>query len=265
MEIRSVGVLTVATNKYIEYWEELATSLDSHCPPEGVKVKMHVFTDQVERAKSHSLTLKKVVVEAYEIESYKWPEATLFRYRIFEKYLPNIHEELLMHLDADMKIEKWFLNEIPSILKQGIGLVSHPGYYRPKSWSKLVFYFKNLRSFWVDFRMRLLEGGIGSWDKNRESLAFVPRGKRENYVCGGTWIGLRDPFIEMVRELSRLEQKSTKKGIMPRWHDESILNKWYADNHPSLLSPAFCFDPTYPQLEGLTELIRAVDKGAIQK
>lgn len=265
MEIRSLGVLSVATNKYITYWEELATSLDSHCPPDGIKVKMYVFTDQVEQARKHAKSLKNVAVEAFEIESYKWPEATLYRYRIFEKYLPKIHEEVLMHLDADMKIERWFTDEIPANLKGGIGLVSHPGYYRPKFRLKALLYSKNPRKFWADMRMKFVEGGIGSWDKNKDSTAFVPKEKRSNYVCGGTWIGLRDQYVAMVNELSRLEKESTEKGIMPRWHDESILNKWYADNHPTLLSPAFCFDPTYPQLKGLTELIRAVDKGNIQK
>ncbi len=265
MEIKSLGVLSVATNKYIDYWEELATSLDTCCPSEGIKVKMYVFTDQVERAKFHADTLQNITVEAIKIESYKWPEATLYRYRIFEKQLPLIREELLMHLDADMKVAKWFTQDIPDDLTKGIGLVSHPGYYRPKSWSKVQFYCKNPRKFWADFRMMFIEGGIGSWDRNSDSLVFVPRHSRTNYVCGGTWIGLRDPFVAMVNQLSQMEQASTNKGIMPRWHDESILNKWFADNQPSLLSPAFCFDPTYPQLEGLTELIRAVDKGNIQK
>jgi len=265
MEISSLGILSVATNKYISYWEELATSLDSCCPTGNVKVKMYVFTDQVERAKLYSSNLQNITVEAIEIESYTWPEATLYRYRIFEKHLSNIHEELLMHLDADMRVEKWFIKDIPEFLKEGIGLVSHPGYYRPKSWSKALFYVRNPRKFWADIRMRVFEGGLGSWDRNGHSLAFVRRNERINYVCGGTWIGLRNPFVEMVIQLSKMEQMSTEQGIMPRWHDESILNKWFADNRPSLLSPAFCFDPTYPQLKGITELIRAVDKGNIQK
>jgi hypothetical protein len=265
MEIESLGILSIATNKYIDYWEELATSMDSCCPSDGIKVRMYVFTDQVERAKQHAESLRNVVIKPFEIESLKWPEATLFRYRIFEKYLPYIHEELLMHLDADMKVEKWFVGDIPSTLKGGIGLVSHPGFYRPKSWSKMIYYWKNPRNIWADMRMQLLEGGIGSWDNNEESPAFVPRAVRQNYVCGGTWFGLRNQYVAMVTDLSNLERCSTDKGIMPRWHDESILNKWYVDNHPSLLSPAFCFDPTYPQLNGITELIRAVEKGSIQK
>jgi hypothetical protein len=265
MEIKSLGILSVATNKYIDYWKELASSVDSCSPSEGVKVRMYVFTDQVDRANKHAETLRNVDVKPIEIESLKWPEATLFRYRIFDKYLPDIQEELLMHLDADMKVEKWFVDDIPATLKGGIGLVSHPGYYRPRFWSKNIFYWKNPRNIWVDIRMRFVEGGIGSWDKNEDSPAFVPKPQRHNYVCGGTWIGWRDQFASMVTELSILEQKSTNKGVMPRWHDESILNKWYVDNCPTLLSPAFCFDPTYPQLKGITELIRAVDKGNIQK
>jgi hypothetical protein len=226
---------------------------------------MYVFTDQVDRANLFAQNLTKVSIQAIEIEGYKWPEATLFRYRIFEEFLPKIHEELLMHLDADMKVEKWFINEIPATLNKGIGLVSHPGFYRPKFLLMLLFYLRNPRKFWADARMWIIEGGIGSWENNEKSPAFVPRHQRVEYVCGGTWIGYRAQFAAMVSDLSRIEKSSTEKGIMPRWHDESILNKWYAENRPTLLSPAFCFDPTYPQLEGLTELIRAVDKGNIQK
>ena len=260
MEIKSVGILTVATNKYVEYWEELATSLDECCPPDGPKVKMHVFTDQVERAELHARSLQHVSVETYEIESYKWPEATLFRYRIFEKYLPDIHEELLMHLDADMKIEKWFVGDIPSHLNQGIGLVSHPGYYRPKSWSKASFYLKNIRKIWADSRMRLVEGGIGSWDKNRDSLAFVSRRKRDSYVCGGTWMGSRKSIIKLVSELSQKVEEDQARDVIALWHDESHLNRWSAQNNFTLLNPEFCYDGSYPGLGSLTPLIRAIDK-----
>ena len=141
MEIESIGILSVATNKYINYWEDLAKSIDSSAHSNKTHVKLYVFTDQPERVNQFASTLQEITVKAFSIPSYKWPEATLYRYRIFEQFLPQIHEKILMHLDADMQVIRWFTDAIPNQLEKGIGLVSHPGYFRPKSLSKIIFLF----------------------------------------------------------------------------------------------------------------------------
>jgi hypothetical protein len=61
-----------------------------------------------------------------------------------------------------------------------------------------------------------------------------------------------------------LEKTDTTNSIIPKWHDESILNFWLTLNETTLLSPSFCFNPRYPQLKGLPEFIRAVDKNGDQ-
>jgi hypothetical protein len=97
---------------------------------------------------------------------------------------------------------------------------------------------------------------------SQESHAFVPRQKRKKYVCGGTWFGLREAFFSMTNDLARIEKADTEIGVIPKWHDESVLNSWLTSNHATLLPPSFCFYPQYPQLKGLEEFIRAVDKNA---
>jgi len=204
-----------------------------------------------------------LTVRTYPIPPFGWPEASLYRYRLIMEYQEFFVEDLLVHLDADMKVFSNFVNELPDVLRNGIGLVRHPGYYRPQGVRLLRYYLKHPKRLVTDYRTRILKGGIGSWESNPKYLAFVPRRMRKHYVCGGTWLGWHDEFLRMVSNLAKIEIDDSKKGLTPIWHDESILNKWSSENETTLLGPSFCFEPTYPQLEGLTEYIRAVDKGEV--
>jgi hypothetical protein len=105
-----------------------------------------------------------------------------------------------------------------------------------------------------------LTGGLGSWEQNPDSTAFVDRSERNNYVCGGTWIATREEFINMVQELDTQVAIDESRGVLATWHDESHLNKWASKNSHIILNPEFCYDASYPQLSKIIPVITAVDK-----
>ena len=258
---RSLGVLTIATNLYINYWRDMALSFDTSTQLSD-RVVLHVFTNQIEEVGRIQAELKNVTVVAHEIPNYKWPEATLLRYQIFEAAAEVISEDLLMHLDADMIINR---SPMETILKASttspICLVSHPGYWRPKGFfGKANFYRNNLLVLLNDLRMMLITGGLGNWETNKQSTAFVRRRFRRNYVCGGTWFGERESFLKMVSELSRNVAVDLEQSRVAVWHDESHLNSWASQNIHLTLDPEFCYVETYPQVQGLIATITAVDK-----
>ena len=224
------------------------------------EVIAHVLTDQIKEAELFAKELQKIRVVAHEIEPYSWPEATLFRYRLMNNIADEVNSDLVMHLDADMLVIQDFLKALPNNFKNGIALVRHPGYYRPLGVKKIAFYLKNKHYIRQDLEAIRTLGGIGDWETSRDSFSFVPRAKRHKYVCGGTWFGFRVEFFNMVEELAILERMDTDNGVLPKWHDESILNSWASTHETTTLPPSFCFDPKYPQLCNLDELIRAVDK-----
>jgi hypothetical protein len=258
---RSLGVLTVATNIYIDYWREMAISLDNQVQLSD-NVVLHVFTNQTEEVDRIRTELNNVVVVTHEIPNFKWPEATLLRYKIFHEASNDISEEILMHLDADMLVN---LSPLETIFNASsvspICLVSHPGYWRPKGFVKKAnFYWKNLSVLLNDVRMMLVLGGLGSWETNNKSTAFVQRRYRRSYVCGGTWFGDRKSFFKLVRELSQNVAVDLEQNRIAVWHDESHLNTWAAQNAHLILDPELCYVGAYPQLKGLIATITAVDK-----
>jgi hypothetical protein len=255
----SLGILTVATNQYVEYWKNQARSI-SDANITGLDVTLHVFTDDTEAVDSFSEKLN-VRVTSHEIPSLGWPDATLLRYRLISQFSEKIHEDILMHLDADMLLHRAIsAAELVSGMKDGICLVRHPGYYRPRGMKLVNLYSQNFRTASMDLYLMFKKGGLGLWETRDSSAAFVPRNKRLTYVCGGTWWGYRDEILELCKELSSRIDRDLSDGQTAVWHDESHLNWWAAVNNPGLADPSYCYAVGYPQLRDLTCIIEAVHK-----
>lgn len=253
--------MTVATNRYIDYWTEMAISADKHLFP-GHRLVLHVFTDQVARAREAARILKRAEVDIVEIEPYGWPEATLLRYEVFAAYRDRLTQDVLMHLDADMLIVGDVGPELdPASWIGGIALVRHPGFRRPSATRSFVQYVRHPRRLLADILAWRAAGALGSWEQDARSRAFVPRKLRQIYVCGGTWMGLRDALVPLVSLLAERVRVDLDEGTIAIWHDESHLN-WYASHYEhTLLDSGYCFALGWDQLADLEPLIIAVDKG----
>ena len=205
--------------------------------------------------------LKRIAVDPVQIDAYSWPEATLLRYEVFTKFQAELQQDLLMHLDADMMIVDDVGADLdPTTWLSGLALVRHPGFRRPQGAQGLAFYARHPSRAVKDSVLRLGTGGIGTWERRQASRANVSRSNRHTYVCGGTWFGLRDPFLSMVNELAERTRADLDEGTIAVWHDESHLN-WYASTHPTtVLGSEYCYAPGFPNLTDISPRIIAVDK-----
>jgi hypothetical protein len=252
--------LTIATNQYLEYWKNQVISVYSHLLPNH-SITFHVFTNRVEEVREFENLHPQLNIKLHEIEKYGWPEATLLRYEIYTRFSPEINEEILMHLDADMLAEA----TAESYLEfsgdcEGMQFVAHPGYWRPRKMLRSLFYIRNPRYILKDVFLLLKYGSLGTWETNKSSQAYVKRKLRKNYACGGVWFGQRSAFLKFTSGLAESVRSDQQSGVMARWHDESHLNKWIAGRKCNLISPAMCHDVTYPNLRNIQSVITAVRK-----
>ena len=255
-------IFSVATDRYLEFWLELLSSAE-HFIDKDLNVQWILFTNRendIPRAVSERLGTNLVT---FRFESSPWPMPTLLRYELLASAAEIVEGEIVMHLDADMlfasSLSRADLHQ--AMGNQKVALVKHPGFFRPKKLARILFYLRNPTYIFRDLKSQILNGGIGSWENNHDSLAFVNRKDRSIYVCGGAWFGKRESIIDLCRLLSERIQKDLSKNIIAKFHDESHLN-WFAANHEvSAVSPRFCFELSYPQLIGITPKIIAVDKG----
>jgi hypothetical protein len=256
----SIGIMTIATNVYIDYWAEMIQSADKY-PSKQFEIVFHVFTDNFDRAQKVAQKLKNVQVQVHQTPAYAWPEATLLRYSVFSECADNLNQDYLMHLDADMLFVSSPWEELQETLQNfPICLIQHPGFWRASGASRARFYKTNPGFLLKDLYRIIENGALGAWEKNVKSTAYVPRKLRYRYFCGGIWFGKRSAIQRLIADLAKNVSEDSSNGIMAKWHDESHLNKWSSQNQHEVLGPKFCFDTTYPQLVDLEPIILAIRK-----
>jgi hypothetical protein len=266
LTLPTVSFISIATNRYLEYWKNQAKSVNTHTAGQS-DIKLFLFTDQVAEARAFAEGLPNLSVEIEEIPSYGWPEATLLRYEIISQ--SGFHwesDEILVYLDADMEVVAPLKpSDFVDACQQGICLVQHPGYYRPGFKHLWRVYSKNPKILLGDLLLRLSEGGLGYWETRKNSMAYVPRSRRREYFCGGIWWGRSQDILPLAFELARAVGRDLSQGIVAKWHDESHLNAWAARNSHEIKGPAYCFVPEYKWLNHIEAKIVAVDKGPIER
>lgn len=202
--MNKVGLLIIATNKYIQFVKPLIESADSYFLL-NQDVTYFVFTNQNIDIKS-----KRNIVKI-DVEHKDWPWMTLGRYKIFSDNSKKLSElDYLYYCDADML----FVNMVgDEILSQRVA-TQHPGYF----------------------------GKRGTPEINPLSLACVFPYEEMQYFAGGFNGGTSEEYLKMAHKISANIETDYSRGVIAVWHDESHMNRYFIDNKPTLiLSPSYCY------------------------
>ena len=213
-----IGLLIIATERYIDFLQPLITSADEYFL-KGKDVTYLIFTNKDFEIKSNRK------IQFIKIEHRKWPWMTLGRYRIFTDNVTDKFD-YLYYIDADML----FAGDVGEEIFGEMVVTQHPGF----------------------------NGGRGSPDRNKESLAYIRDDEKLIYVAGGFNGG--SEYLRIAEILADRIEDDYSRGVIAVWHDESHLNRYLIDNPPTkILSPSYCFAEGY----GLTveRKIMALDKG----
>ena len=213
-----ICILTIATNKYLQFVEKLYNNIEERFL-NGHEINCLLFTE-------HEIEENSDNVKVHYIDHEPWPMPTLKRYNFFLKEKDYIlQHDYCFYLDADMRIDAQVGDEILGELVATM----HP--YQ-------TFYPKQDRSY----------------DRNPNSLAYVPLGQEgEHYYAGGFNGGSTKRFMEMAEVIADRVNKDLEKDVIALWHDESQMNRYLIDNPPSLsLTPSYVYaeefydNPQYP-------------------
>lgn len=262
----STTFVSVATGRYLNFWKSQILSAMKFLD-KSLQIEFVLLTDQVEavevfRHEIESGTRWQIKIGI--VEHQDWPFPTLYKFKHILRHSDLLSGNLIWHLDADMLFaDNEFLDELRRYSSENrMILVSHPGYFRPRGTKMVFLYLFNPSLFLRDIKSLIMEGGIGSWETNRQSLAYVERRKRRRYLCGGSWGGNKDLFLNFSKIISDRVDRDYMSGVIARFHDESHIN-WYAANYGCrILPPSYCFEENYENLKGLPMKIVAVDKNA---
>jgi len=211
-----IGLLIIATNKYISFLNNLLTSADKYFLP-NLEVEYFVFTNH------QSLEIKiQRPINLINIRHKEWPWMTLGRYEIFSKNKSLFSEmDYLFYCDADMI----FCDKIGEEILSDRVATQHPGFC----------------------------GGRGTPETNPKSLACVYPSEGMQYLAGGFNGGTKEEYLKMSEKLSSNIEKDSKNNIIAIWHDESHMNRYFIDNPPTkILSVDYCTPSN--QIQSTTKL-----------
>lgn len=170
-----------------------------------------------------------------------WPDATMYRWHALASHLPNSTYVFLS--DADMRFESEVRSEV--LPRQGIVATLHPGYV-------------------------ISPTGDLPYERRPTSVCCIS-GRGGSYFCGGFVGGTRQAMLQLAHRIADKIDTDVEHGIIPRWHDESALNRCLLELPPSLiLSPSYCYpddDSWYRSYwsENYERKLVAIDKTAEER
>lgn len=190
----TVGLVTMATGRYIEFIPALVASARQHLVGLG---PVFVLTDATEIGGAGE-------VRILPWEKLDWPLPTLLRYRAFTQYAQQLSEvDVLLYTDADML----FVGDVDIRDAAGLIAVRHPGYVNTAP---------------ADL----------PYERRTTSTACVPPGQGVAYFCGGVQGGCTAAYLEAAAEIDSAIAADQSKGVTAVWHDESQWNRYLLD-HPA--------------------------------
>jgi histo-blood group ABO system transferase len=206
--MKKVNLLIIATNKYVQFLPKLIESVNKYFTTEH-QVTINVFTNRITDCELLLSQLGGKII-LYGIEHQAWPYTTLYRYHFFKAYqneLPSA--DYYFYIDADTIIKDKITGE--EIFGDIVG-TQHCGFV----------------------------GKRGSYETRPESTSYVEPNEGERYYGGGFWGFHSTEFWKFVNKAVEMINTDGVKGIIPVWHDESVLNRYLINYEPDkVLTPSF--------------------------
>ncbi len=217
-----VGLLVMATGKYDALGVKMIESARRNFLPDCDRT-FFIFTD--------GCVPDAGDVVRVEQKRLGWPYDTLKRFHVYYDHKDLFKEmDYLYAIDADMEFVAVVGREILGdlVATRHWGFLDKPGTY------------------------------CG----NKKSTAYVSRKDRKHYCCGAFYGGKRDEILKLLETTVRNVDADLKKNVIPKWHDEGHLNRYFIDHTPTVfLTPSYCF-PLGWDLPFEPKLVTLVNKSA---
>ena len=75
-----------------------------------------------------------------------------------------------------------------------------------------------------------------SHERRPESAACVPHGSTKYYYSGALNGGKVQPYLILLESCNTIVDTDLRNGIMPIWHDESVINKFLSDKRVKVMT-----------------------------
>lgn len=185
-----IGILYIGIGKYACFWPRFYETCEKNFVTLAVK-HYFVFTD-----KDESISGERVCV--FHQDDMGWPCNSLLRFKMFCRIEDKLRDfDYLFFFNSNILIVKPVLPE-------------------------------DILPFDEDFSAVCVEDNPEkmSFEPRPASAAFVPKGEANYYFAGGLNGGKCKAYLDLINSCNKIVDTDIQNGIMPLWHDESVLNRY---------------------------------------
>ncbi len=202
-----VALLYIGIGKYSCFWDGFYSSCEQNFLPDAEK--HYFFVTDKERPAQSNVTL------IYQ-EDLSWPCNVLMKYMFFLRVKEQLRNFDYIYLFNGNSYFKQVITPeeiLPTEKEGGLTMLT----WQPKDGNPDTFPF----------------------ERREVSAAYVPFGTRQPYYQAGLMGGIASNYIKLLEACNELIQADFKKGIVPVWHDESVLNRYMIKRKCKLLESEY--------------------------
>lgn len=213
-----IGILYICTGKYVFFWESFYRSAEHFFFQGAPWIREYfVFTDaptiygEGENERIHRIPQVNL----------GWPGNTMKRFEMFLRIRDQLENKVdyLYFFNANMEFMSPVGEDmLPSLADNGMVGALQMVYFNQRKWNY-------------------------PYERRRKSAAYIPYWRGKYYFQGSLLGGTTVSFLKMCEICNCWIDKDLSNDIIPIWHDESILNKYY------LLYPPKVLDCRYNYIE----------------
>lgn len=195
-----IGILYIGIGRYVCFWDEFYKSCEEHFLKDTEK-QYFVFTDD------DSKIIKHENINIYHQDDMGWPCNSLYRFKMFRRI-----KEALLKNDY-----LFFFNSNALFVSD---ITEHDIIPTVEDYSAMCIEY--------------IQENMG-FESRKTSAAYVDKNDAKYYFSGAMNGGKAIQFVELIEKCDDITDCDIRNGIMPVWHDESVINKYLADKNVKVL------------------------------
>ena len=212
-----IGILYIGIGRYVCFWPDFFKSCEEKLVTEAEK-HYYVFTDQESQIEPHER------VRVFHQDDMGWPLNSLFRFKMFSRIKDQLADnDYLFFFNSNAKVVQTVTADdfLP----------------KDEDYSALCMATDDYSGF----------------ESRPVSATYVAPGETRHYFSGALNGGKRKPYLELIEGCNEIADTDLRNGIMPVWHDESVLNRFLVGKnikimHRDMGKPANWSKPENPKI-----------------
>lgn len=212
-----IGILYIGIGRYVCFWPDFFKSCEEKLVTEAEK-HYYVFTDQESQIEPHER------VRVFHQDDMGWPLNSLFRFKMFSRIKDQLADnDYLFFFNSNAKVVQTVTADdfLP----------------KDEDYSALCMATDDYSGF----------------ESRPVSATYVASGETRHYFSGALNGGKCKPYLELIEGCNEIADTDLRNGIMPVWHDESVLNRFLVGKnikimHRDMGKPANWSKPENPKI-----------------